>query len=344
MIDSISLVEKGLVPDAVTRAGIRRLCAGRLRRERRGGPAERALALQDLVDELSGGPIAPVPEKANEQHYEMPADFMALALGARMKYSCALYPRGDENLDEAEEAMLRLTCDRASLQDGQDVLELGCGWGSLTLWMAERFPNSRITAVSNSAPQRLHIQARAASLGLRNVEVLTRDMNDFDPRASYDRVVSVEMFEHMRNYPALMDRIASWLRPGGRLFVHIFCHREVAYPFVDEGADDWMARHFFTGGIMPSESLLLRFQDRLALERLWAVDGRHYEKTANHWLANLDRRRDEALDVLRRAGRGDAELLLNRWRIFYMACAELFGYAGGDEWRVAHYRFRRRDA
>jgi cyclopropane-fatty-acyl-phospholipid synthase len=344
MINAIDLVEKGFVPDALTRAGIRRLCAERLRRESRGSSAERARVLQDLVEALSDGPIALTPQKANEQHYEMPPEFMALALGRRMKYSCAWYPRGNETLDEAEEAMLSLTCDRAQLADGQDVLELGCGWGSLTLWMAEKYPKSRIVAVSNSAPQRAHILAQARQRGLANVEVLTRDMNDFATDRRFDRVVSVEMFEHMRNYPELLRRVSAWLKPGGRLFVHIFVHREVAYPFVDEGEDDWMARHFFTGGIMPSESLLLRFQDHVALERLWVVEGTHYERTSNHWLANMDRNRERGIELLRPVYGKDAALWFNRWRVFYMACAELFGYAGGEEWRVAHYRFRRRDA
>jgi cyclopropane-fatty-acyl-phospholipid synthase len=341
---AISLVEKGLVPDALVRAGIRRLCAERLRAERRGSAAERARALQELVDELSEGPVALVPEKANEQHYEMPPAFMALALGARMKYSCAWYPKGSETLDEAEEAMLALTCDRAQLVDGQDVLELGCGWGSLTLWMAEKYPKSRITAVSNSTPQREHILAAAKRRGFGNVTVLTKDMNVFDAEGRFDRVVSVEMFEHMRNYPELLRRVSTWLKPGGKLFVHIFCHRELAYPFVDGGEDDWMARHFFTGGIMPSEYLLPRFQDHVALERLWVVDGTHYEKTSNHWLKNLDRSRAAALESLRGVHGKEAAVWLQRWRVFYMACAELFGCANGEEWRVGHYRFRRRDA
>jgi cyclopropane-fatty-acyl-phospholipid synthase len=340
----LGLVESGVVPDAVVRAGIRRLCAERLRTERRGSGAERARAFQDLVYGLSAGPVALVPEKANEQHYEMPPEFMALALGARMKYSCAWYPNGNETLDRAEEAMLALTCDRAQLADGQDVLELGCGWGSLTLWMAERYPRSRITAVSNSAPQRAYIEAQARARGLGNVSVLTRDMNVFAADGRFDRVVSVEMFEHMRNYPELLRRISTWLKPGGKLFVHVFCHREVAYPFVDQAGDDWMARHFFAGGLMPSESLLPRFQDHVALEHLWVVDGTHYEKTAEHWLENLDRRRGEALSSLWAFHGKDAAVWFQRWRVFYMSCAELFGYANGEEWRVAHYRFRRRDA
>lgn len=340
MKTAIALLETGFVPDAVTRAGIRRLCARRLSDETRSSGAR----MEALRASIAAGPVAPVPHLANEQHYEVPPEFMRLALGPRMKYSACLYETGRETLAQAEDAMLALTAKRAELADGQDILELGCGWGSLTLWNAERFPNARIVAVSNSAPQREHILAEAARRGLSNVEVLTRDMNEFSIDRRFDRVVSVEMFEHMRNYPELMRRIGGWLKPGGKLFVHIFCHKTLAYPFADEGDDDWMARHFFSGGIMPSEGLLLDFQDHLKQEKMWIVDGRHYERTANHWLANLDRNRGRALELLRAAYGADAALRLTRWRIFYMACAELFGYAGGGEWRVAHYLFRRRDA
>jgi len=340
MKTAISLLETGLVPDALTRVGIRHLCGVRLAEENRDIPG-RAAALRASI---MTGPIAPVPQMANEQHYEVPAEFMRLALGPRMKYSSCLYETGHETLAQAEDAMLALTAERAQLADGQDILELGCGWGSLTLWMAERFPKSRVTAASNSAPQREHILAEAARRGLTNVTVLTRDMNVFSIDRTFDRVVSVEMFEHMRNYPELMRRVAGWLKPGGKLFIHIFCHKSLAYPFADEGEDDWMARHFFSGGIMPSEGLLLEFQDHLKQEKMWIVDGRHYERTSNHWLANLDRNRARALDLLRATYGADAALRLTRWRIFYMACAELFGYEGGSQWRVAHYLFRRRDA
>lgn len=340
MKTAISLLETGFVPDALTRAGIRHLCGVRLATEMRDVAGRMAALRASIVS----GPIAPVPQMANEQHYEVPAEFMRLALGPRMKYSSCLYETGRETLAQAEDAMLALTARRAELADGQDILELGCGWGSLTLWMAERFPKSRITAVSNSAPQREHILAEAARRGLANVTVLTRDMNVFAIDETFDRVVSVEMFEHMRNYPELMRRVAGWLKPGGKLFIHIFCHKSLAYPFADEGEDDWMARHFFSGGIMPSEGLLLEFQEHLEHEKMWAVNGRHYERTANHWLANLDRNRERALALLRAAYGADGALRLTRWRIFYMACAELFGYEGGEEWRVAHYLFRRRDA
>ncbi len=338
MKTAIAAVEAGLVPDVLTRAGIRRLCAQRLDDETRDAVAR----LGALRASIASGPVAPLPHKANEQHYEVPASFMALALGPRMKYSCCLYETGRESLAEAEDAMLVLTAARAELADGQDILELGCGWGSLTLWNAERYPNARITAVSNSAPQREHIQAEAARRGLTNVTVLTRDMNDFDIEKRFDRVVSVEMFEHMRNYPELLRRVSAWLKPGGKLFVHIFCHKSLAYPFAEERDDDWMARHFFSGGIMPSEGLLLEFQQHLVHERMWIVDGRHYERTSNDWLLNLDRNKTRALEILRETYGSGAALRFARWRIFYMACAELFGYAGGGEWRVAHYLFRRR--
>ncbi len=339
-MNAISLVEHGLVPDSLTRAGIRRLCAKRLADESKGGAARQTAFLASL----SRAPVAPLPEKANEQHYELPARFMAAALGPRMKYSACYYETGRESLADAEEAMLALTCARAELADGQRILELGCGWGSLTLWMGMIFPNSAIVAVSNSAPQREHILARARELGLKNVEVLTRDMNAFDTARRFDRIVSVEMFEHMRNWPELTRRVASWLAPGGKLFAHVFCHKEWAYPFVDESDDDWMARHFFSGGLMPSEDLLPRFQERLIHEKTWIVGGEHYRRTADHWLANLDARREAALEALRPVHGRDSELWLRRWRVFFMACSELFGYEGGAQWRVAHYLFRKRDA
>jgi cyclopropane-fatty-acyl-phospholipid synthase len=340
----IELCERGWIPDPLTRYGIRRLCALRLREET-GGDAEAVeRRFRDLLAELRASPIAIETRAANEQHYEVPTRFFQLCLGRRLKYSCAYYPSGDESLDQAEEAMLALYGERAGLADGQDVLELGCGWGSLTLWMAERYPNSRITAVSNSASQRAHIEGACRMRGLANVRVLTCDVNRLDlPAAAFDRCVSVEMFEHMRNYAALLERIAGWLRPEGRLFVHIFCHRHRMYPFQTEGEDNWMGRHFFTGGLMPAADTLLHFAGDFAVEERWLLPGTHYQKTANHWLANQDRHREAVLEVLREAyGRDAAARWNQRWRMFWMACAELFGYRGGREWQVAHYRFARR--
>ncbi|AXK71176.1 class I SAM-dependent methyltransferase [Lysobacter sp. TY2-98] len=338
----LGLAERGVLPDPLIRIGIRRLCEQRLRDELRGSLEAQSQRMSERLDGLRASPLALHTEEANRQHYELPASFFAACLGARRKYSCCYYPTGTETVDEAEEAMLLLYAERAGLVDGQDILELGCGWGSLTLWMAERFPAARITAVSNSHGQREYILEQCAIRGFDNVQVITRDVNRLDLEASaYDRCVSVEMFEHMRNYDLLLSRIATWLRPGGQLFVHVFCHRTLLYPFETDGQDDWMGRHFFTGGLMPAADTLLHFQQHLRLERRWLVDGRHYERTANHWLANHDARRDPVMACLREAY-GDAAPLWNqRWRIFWMACAELFGYRGGQEWHVAHYRFSR---
>jgi len=339
----LGLAERGLLPDALLRLGVRQQCALRLRTEGTGGAAAQEARQQLLLAELRASPLAVHTAAANAQHYELPPQFFRLCLGRRLKYSCAYYPRGDETLDEAEEAMLGLYGERAGLADGQEILELGCGWGSLTLWMAERYPHARICAVSNSTAQRQYIEAQCAQRGLTNVSVLTCDVNRLAlPAARFDRCVSIEMFEHMRNYQTLLARIAAWLRPEGKLFVHVFAHRILAYPFATEGADNWMGRHFFTGGLMPSADTLLWFQRDLALDARWLLDGRHYQRTADHWLANLDAQREQVHAVLAHAyGEGRAALWAQRWRMFFMACAETFGYARGGEWLIGHYRFVR---
>ena len=338
----IGLAERGLLPDFAIRFGIRHLCAKRLREESANDVVEASRRLQRRIDELRTAPLAIHTDAANAQHYELPPRFFELCLGKRLKYSSCLFPTGNESLDEAEDAMLALYAERAQLADGQEVLELGCGWGSLTLWMAERFRNSRITAVSNSRPQREFIESQCRERGLKNVHVITHDVNTLQlDHARFDRAVSIEMFEHMRNYDILLGRIASWLRPGGKLFVHIFCHRELLYPFETDGEDDWMGRHFFTGGLMPSADTLLWFQSDLRIERQWRVSGTHYQKTANAWLRNQDAHRTEVMTVLQQAYGDEAAIWHQRWRMFWMACAELFGYRGGNEWIVGHYRFAR---
>jgi cyclopropane-fatty-acyl-phospholipid synthase len=340
----IDLCERGLVPDFLTRYGIRKLCEQRLRDEHDADLDRADARFRTLLSELRSSPIAIETAAANEQHYEVPTRFFELSLGKRLKYSGCYYPDGNETLDEAEEKMLALYGERAELKDGMRILELGCGWGSLTLWMAERFPNSRITGVSNSRTQREHILAQAAVRGLANVEIITTDVNrlDLNPE-TFDRCVSIEMFEHMRNYDTLLGNIARWLKPGGKLFVHIFCHRSLMYPFETEGSDNWMGRYFFTGGLMPSADTLLHFQSALRIEQRWVLSGIHYEKTANHWLENQDRHAEEVHRVLAEAyGAKNAAVWAQRWRMFWMACAELFGYAGGSEWGVAHYRFVKR--
>jgi cyclopropane-fatty-acyl-phospholipid synthase len=342
----IEAIERGIVPDTVTRMAIRRLCRERVRelRQDRGDLNDSLRAA--FVESMRSGPIALVPEMANQQHYELPPDFFAAVLGPRRKYSCCYFPSDSTTLTEAEEAALALTCERAQIADGQQILELGCGWGSLTLWMAERFNHSRITAVSNSNSQRQSIDAEAKSRGLTNLRVITCDMNSFSPgEEKFDRIVSVEMFEHMRNYDCLLQRIASWLRPEGKLFIHIFCHRSLSYPFETNGAANWMGRHFFTGGIMPSADLLNQFNRALTVSQQYSWSGRHYRRTAEAWLANLDVRRDKVLPMLASVyGAADARRWLNRWRMFFLAVSELFGYADGDEWFVSHYVMKHRAA
>lgn len=344
-MNALSLLDRGLLPDWLVRIGIRRLLRRRLRAEAHGSEAARASAMDRYADELRRAPIALHTDAANDQHYEVPAAFFERVLGHHMKYSCGLWSEGVSTLDEAEARMLDLSMERAELEDGQDVLELGCGWGSLTLAMAARFPESRIMAVSNSAGQRKHIERVCAERGLTNVEVETRDMNDFETARRFDRVVSVEMLEHMRNYEALMRSIRTWLRPEGLLFTHIFVHASLAYPFETDGDDNWMGRHFFTGGQMPSVDLLPRFQDDLELECDWSVNGMHYARTARAWLENLDAHHAELTALLARdRGAAEAAVMIRRWRVFFMACEELWGYADGTEWSVHHYRFRPRAA
>jgi cyclopropane-fatty-acyl-phospholipid synthase len=338
----IDWVERGRVPDPVVRAGIRQ----RLRRtlaELPGDDCEAALAHKKaFIAMMDAAPVADVPERANEQHYEVPADFFERVLGPRRKYSCCWWPDGTETLAQAEEAALAATAERAGIADGMDVLELGCGWGSFSLWAAERFPGGRFTAVSNSHSQRAFIEAEAARRGVANLTVITADMNAFETEDRFERIVSLEMFEHMRNWRELFGRVHRWLKPGGRFFMHVFCHRSHPYPYEDIGPDDWMSHYFFAGGIMPSDDLPLHFQDDLKLVDRWRWSGRHYERTLNAWLARMDRDREHIWPILERTyGRDQADLWWVRWRLFLMACAELFGFRGGQEWWVGHYLLER---
>ncbi|HEU0123563.1 MAG TPA: cyclopropane-fatty-acyl-phospholipid synthase family protein [Bryobacteraceae bacterium] len=338
-----SLLERDLLPDWMIRLGIRQLLRARLRELEAGGPSAQQERMDRFFDQLRAGPIALQTEAANAQHYEVPAAFYELVLGRHLKYSCGLWEAPDTTLDESEAAMLALTCERARLEDGQDILELGCGWGSLSLYMAERFPRSRILAVSNSASQRRFLERRAEERGLRNVEVETADMNEFDVHRRFDRAVSVEMFEHMRNQGALLRRIAGWLRDDGLLFVHIFAHQRFAYPFEVRGSSDWMAQHFFAGGMMPSANLLRRFSDSMTVCQEWEISGLDYWRTCEAWLERLDGRRQEALALFAQdGGAGTALRNLVRWRVFFLACGELFRYRQGREWSVRHYLLEKR--
>ncbi|WP_260929294.1 SAM-dependent methyltransferase [Novosphingobium sp. 9] len=333
---AIRVVETAPLPDVLTRVGIDFLVGSRVKSLYDVPPSDAAFARA-----MADHPIAEHTDKANEQHYELPPRFFELTLGARRKYSCCLYSTGRETLDQAEVLALEETVAHADLADGMRVLELGCGWGSLSLFMAERFPTSQITAVSNSSPQREHIEAQAAARGLTNLTVITADMNDFEPQGRFDRIVSVEMFEHMSNWASLLARARSWLVPEeGRLFLHVFSHRSQPYRFDTRDRTDWIAQHFFTGGIMPSHTLIAHFPEHFEIEAQWRWDGRHYQKTAQDWLARFDANRAEIDAVLRDVYGTQARLWRRRWRLFYLATAGLFGHADGAEWGVSHFRLR----
>lgn len=342
---ALAFAERGVLPDRLVRGGIRRLLQQRLAEIEDGDAAAAGARSEAFAAAMGAAPVALLPEKANEQHYEVPADFFGEVLGRHRKYSSAWWPDGVDRLDDAEAAALASTSERAGLADGQRVLELGCGWGSLSLWMAERYPASRITAVSNSHSQRAHIEAEAQRRGLINLRVITANVADFAPPdgARFDRVVSVEMFEHLRNWPEMFRRVAGWLEPDGRFFMHVFVHRSAPYAFEDRDGSDWMARHFFSGGMMPSDDLALRFQDHLRLVSRWRWDGTHYARTAQAWLDNMDARRAAVWPILARVyGAEQAGLWWMRWRLFFLSCAELFGHDEGQTWWVAHYLFEPR--
>ena len=340
---ALNLAEKGLLPDCVIRKGIRTLCETRLAEIAENDCELAQLKLQQFIHSMSRAEIAPLPEKANAQHYEIPAAFYDYCLGEHRKYSSCFWMPETRSLDEAEHIALAQTCAHARLQDGQAILELGCGWGSLTLWMASHYPKAKITGVSNSASQRAYILEQARARGLSNIQIITADMNVFDTEETFDRIVSVEMFEHMRNYQRLYGNVARWLKPHGLFFKHIFVHRYTPYTFDVKAEDDWMSQYFFSGGMMPSDDLPLHFQDHLKLVDKWRWNGSHYEKTANAWLANMDKNAQALTPILKSIyGEQDAEMWRQRWRIFFMACAELFGYNQGQTWWVSHYLFSKR--
>lgn len=339
---SISWVEQGYVPDTIIRKGIRRLLKQRLEEVNADDNERAAEVRQMFISNMKTSPVALSPEKANEQHYEVPAVFYDTVLGDHNKYSCCFWDNTTRSLDEAEENALSISCDRAELSDGQHILELGCGWGSLTLWMARQYPSSHITAVSNSHSQKAFILDRAKQFQLTNIDVITCDMNDFSTEMTFDRVVSIEMFEHMRNWEMLFDRVSRWLKPDGKFFMHVFTHRLVPYLFEVNDSSDWMSEHFFTGGMMPCVDLPLHFQQNLKISNTWAWSGKHYAQTSNEWLARMDANKDMLMPFFKSVyGDQQAATWWMRWRLFFMACAELFAYNNGQEWQVNHYLFNK---
>ena len=337
------VLERNILPDPLIRFGIRNLLKKRIKQERSGDLEDRKKDFMKLVEELKNSPIAIETTAANKQHYEVPTEFFKLVLGKKMKYSSAYWNNDTDSLNEAEENMLQLTCERAQIINGADILEFGCGWGSLSLYMAEKFPDSKITAVSNSKTQKIYIDNIAAEKGFKNIKVITADVNYFDTDDKYDRVVSVEMFEHMRNYEMLMKKISNFLRPEGKLFVHIFTHKDLTYLFEVKDDTDWMAKYFFTAGIMPSDDLLLYFQVDFKIEEHWRVNGINYQKTAEAWLRNMDLNKTLIMQIFKQTySEEEYRKWWVYWRVFFMSCAELWGYRNGEEWFVSHYLFRKR--
>jgi len=340
MIDA--LLEKNLLPDWLVRFGIRRLLAQRVKEITPRTAAEGSARKAAYVRDLDRRALAEQTDAANQQHYEVPTEFYQACLGPRLKYSGCLYPSGQETLGQAEEAMLAVYAERARIEDGQEILELGCGWGSLSLYLAETFPHARITGVSNSRTQKAFIDRTAQERGLGNLQIITCDVNDLQLSANrFDRVVSVEMFEHLKNYRLLLRRVAGWMKSGGYLFVHIFTHTAQPYHFVARDESDWMSRYFFTGGQMPSHDLLMEFQDDLKLTEDWRINGQHYQRTAEQWLQNMDSHQEELEPLFARTYGRDARKWWAYWRTFYLSCAELWGYRGGEEWIVSHYLFQK---
>ncbi len=337
-----SLLEKNKVPDSLIRRNIRTLLTQRLQDENKGNTELQQSHFMNLVEELKNSDIAVNTKDANEQHYELPTEFYKYCLGKHLKYSSGLWNEGVTDIDTSELDMLKLTCLRAELKDGQEVLELGCGWGSLSLYMAAHYPKSTFTVVSNSRTQKIHIDEQAAKRGIFNLTVITADINVFTTNATFDRIVSVEMFEHMRNYKKLFEKVSGFLKSTGKLFIHIFTHKEFAYKFEVIDESDWMSKYFFTGGIMPSNHLLLYFNDHLTIQKHWLVNGMHYSKTSEAWLQNMDKHKKEIMPLFEKTYGDQATKWWVYWRIFYMACAELWGFNKGNEWMVSHYLFNKK--
>ena len=340
---TINWVEQGYIPDNIIRKGIRRLLKQRLHEISANDTEQASLLKNAFIAGMKTSPVALTPEKANEQHYEVPSSFYEMVLGKHNKYSCCYWDEETASLNDAEKNALRLSCEHAAIENGHSILELGCGWGSLTLWMAQHYPQSQITAVSNSHSQKQYIESVAEQRGITNIKIITCDMNDFESTEVFDRIVSLEMFEHMRNWKNLFEKVSTWLKDEGKFFMHVFSHRAVPYAFEVKDSSDWMSEYFFTGGMMPCDDLPLHFQDNLKISNSWSWNGKHYEKTSNAWLKRMDEQKSELMPLFKSTyGEDLAQTWWMRWRLFFMACAELFAYENGQQWHVMHYVFNKR--
>lgn len=335
-------MENGLVPDAVIRYGIRNLLKQRIKamnEEESKGPV-----LKRHAQLLRESPLAIMTKQANEQHYEVPTEFYDLCLGQHKKYSSCYWEDAMSELAQAEQKALDISIERAEIIDGMRILELGCGWGSLSLELARRFPKSLVTVVSNSTTQKQYIDEQAKQRGFHNLTVLTRDLGKEESynfgQEKFDRVMSIEMMEHIRNYEKFFSLISAQMKPDAKMFVHIFTHKSTPYFFETEGADNWMGKYFFSGGQMPARDLFDQFNQHLTVEKKWDWNGTHYQKTLEAWLDKMDKNEDRVFHLFEQTyGKDQAKIWVNRWRVFYMACAELFGFNNGQEWSVTHYLF-----
>jgi len=334
---AITLAEKNFFPDWLIRLGIRKLMKEKLSELSSIYVSDGYERKKDWVDSMNKSPLAFSPKKANEQHYEVPSKFFQQVSGPRMKYSSCFWDSSTTNLYDAENQMLDITIRRSGIEDGMRVLDLGCGWGSLSIYIAEKLSQCNVVSVSNSQDQGNYILKEVQKKGLTNLSFIKADMNTLHTDITFDRIISVEMFEHMRNYRLLLNKIAGWLKKNGKLFIHIFCHNDYAYPYETNTDSDWMTRYYFTGGMMPSYDLLEYFQDDLDLEKSWKINGNHYRKTCRAWLNTQDKRREKIMEIFQQFYGDEGELWFNRWRIFWMACEELFAYNEGEEWFIGHF-------
>ena len=333
------LLARGLIPDWILRRGVRSQGKERLNMMNK---VDSTKEYSKFINEASTGNIAVNTDDANNQHYEVDSEFFKYCLGKNLKYSCCFWDENTLDLDAAEDNMLEIYSQRAQITDGMSILDIGCGWGSLSLFLAQKYPKSEITGVSNSSSQKIFIDSVASERNISNLNIITRDINDFRAEEKYDRILSIEMFEHTKNTKKLMNLINDWLNPNGLFFMHVFAHKENPYYFDRDQKNAWMAKYFFTGGMMPNHNLFKDLKSNLEYQKSWILSGEHYERTSNAWLDKMDQNKSKILSLFERSnGSSVAKRKFHFWRLFYIACAEIFGYDNGNEWVVSHHLFKK---